>query len=88
MLKLLAEIDEFILEQSIFMCDISTDKYMIYSYKMKNYSIIQIGIKSNENCNLCVNVRINNDIYNYEEEFKNFNQFKNFFCKYFSKYLI
>ena len=87
MLKLLADVDEFILEQSMFFCENSID-YMVYSFKRLNGTIVQINIKSMENGNLWVNVKVNDYVHDVEEEFRNFDQFKYFFCRYFWKYLL
>jgi hypothetical protein len=87
MLRLLAEVDEFILEQSMFFCENSID-YMVYSYKWNDNCIVKIIIKSMDNGNLCANVKINDDVRNIKEEFRNIDQFKYFFCRYFNKYLL
>lgn len=87
MLKLLAEVDEFILEQTMFLCESSID-YMIYSYKWNDNGIVTINIKSMDNDNLWVSIKVKDYVHDVDEEFRNIDQFKYFFCKYFKKYLL
>ena len=87
MLKLLAEIDEFMLEETKFLCEFSNNIYMLYSYKQNNNHYIQINVYLLENNNLDIKLKINNEYHCFDEEFENIEQFKKFFCKSFKSYL-
>lgn len=87
MLKLLADVDKFILNETSLICE-SCENSMIYSYKKSyDYTIIFI-IHTLMNNNLWLIIKENDDMRVVIDEFNNFEQFKTFFATEFNEYLL
>lgn len=87
MLKLLAEVDEFILNETSLFCENSTTS-MTYSYKKNEYYTISFIIHTLINDNLWLIIKENEDMEVIIDEFNSFEQFKKFFCNRFEELLL
>lgn len=87
MLKLLAEVDEFLLENTIFNCE-SSESAMIYSYINYDIEVIKIIIHTLQNKNLWIIIEKDETMHVIKDEFTNFEQFKTFIVAEFNEYLL
>lgn len=87
MLKLFAEVDEFLLDETKFMCESCTEQLMIYSVRPNGLDTVKLILNRSSNDNLKIRIELNQQCQDLKNEIENVDDFKFFFCKYLRKHI-